>query len=199
VIISACSTVPLSQIQGALKDWDTVSDKTEVKFDTYQVYCISPEEADVAGHGYVTQAAAWRLDGCLGGNGDSLDGSENHVRIWNQPSKEGDSFGAWFLTASYETACVSDKGKLYTFKSVLKHLSKSMKLFHCVDGGPGSYGTDGYDRGAKDFAGAVAAAARAWGWNVTEQTISRPVSEGHNVGEDGVKFNGTLYVLTITD
>ena len=198
VIVSACSTVPLSDIQAALGDWSTVSDTTSISFHGFHVPCISPEKADVAAHGYETQAAAWRLQGCLAGNVLSLTGAENHVRIWNQPSREGDSFGAWFLTASYETACVSSKGKLYTLSSVLKHLSSSMKLYHCIDGGPGSKGTDGYNRGAKDFANAVAASARAWGWNATVQTITRPVPSGQNVGEDGVKFNSTVYVLTVT-
>jgi hypothetical protein len=73
-----------------------------------------------------------------------------------------------------------------------------MHFFHCVDGGPGSFDTDGYDRGAKDFAHAVVLAAQQKGWKITEATVTRPVAEDHNVGEDGVKFNGTVYVLTVT-
>ncbi len=198
VIISACSTVPLSDIKAALGNWSTVLDTTSIVFHTFPIKCISAEKADVAGRGYVTQNLAWRLGGCLGGNARSVAGLENHVRIWNQPAKEGASFGAWFIAASYETACVSAKRKLYTLKSVVTHLTRGMKLWHCVDGGPGSFGTNGYDRGAKDFAGAVVAAARAWDWKVSEKAITRPITSGHNVGEDGVKFNGTVYVLTIT-
>ena len=152
----------------------------------------------MAGHGYVTQDVAWRLSGCLKGNVLSLVGLENHVRIWNQPSKEGDSFGAWFIAASYETACVSIKGKLYTLFDEGSHITSDMHFFHCIDGGPGSFDTNGYDRGAKDFAHEVVLAARQWNWNVSEKKITRPITGGHDVGEDGVKFNGTVYVLTVT-
>jgi len=198
VIISACSTVPLSDIQAALGHWSTVSDTTDITFHTFRIACISQEKANVAGRGYVTQNVAWRLGGCLGGNVLSVAGLENHVRIWNQPAKEGDSFGAWFITASYETACVSLNLKLFTLSSKDKHPTSAMKFWHCVDGGPGSFFSDGYDRGAKDFAGDVLAAAHAWNWNVSEHKITRPISGGHDVGEDGVKFNGTVYVLTVT-
>jgi hypothetical protein len=198
VIISACSTVSLSDIRAALADWDTVSPAwTDV--DGLHFKCISPEKADVAGHGYVTEDAAWRLEGCVWGNKRSLDGTENHVRIWNQPSAEGDSYGAWFITASYETACVSSKGRLYTLKSAYKHITKGMRFWHCVDGGPGSYGSDGYGRGAKDFAKAIVTAAGQWGWTVTRKTTTRPITRGHDAGEDRVRFNGTVYVLTVTD
>jgi hypothetical protein len=198
VIISACSTVPLSDIEGALGNWSTVNDATSITFHTFHFKCISPEKADVAGVGYVTQDAAWRLKGCVGGNALSVPGLENHVRIWNQPAKEGDSFGAWFITASYETACVSIKGKLYSFFDKGSHITSGMHFFHCVDGGAGSLHANGYDRGAEDFTNAVVAAAHAWNWKVSEREVTRPIRAGQDVGEDGVKFNGTVYVLTVT-
>ena len=198
VIISACSTVSLSDIRAALGKWSRVSDTTSITFHTFRIACISPEKASVAGHRYVTQDVAWRLRGCLGGNVLSLAGLENHVRIWNQPAREGDSFGAWFIAASYETACVGINLRLFTLRSKDKHPTRAMKFWHCVDGGPGSFFSDGYGRGAKDFAGDVIAAAHDWGWNVSEKKITRPVTGGHDVGEDGVKFNGTVYVLTVT-
>jgi hypothetical protein len=196
VIISACSTVLLSDIQAALGNWDTIS-PTWDDVDGLHFKCISPEKADVAGHGYVTENVAWRLDGCAWGNALSLVGTENHVRIWNQPAEDS-SVGAWFVTASYETACLAVNLKLFTLKSEEKHVKSSMKFWHCVDGGPGSFGSDGYGRGAKDFANAVVGAARRQGWNVSEKTITRPITGGQDVGEDGVKFNGTVYVLTVT-
>ncbi|HEY6786531.1 MAG TPA: hypothetical protein VI365_04390 [Trebonia sp.] len=119
------------------------------------------------------------------------------MRIWNQPAEDS-SAGAWFVTASYETACLAINHKLFTLKSEEKRVKSTMKFWHCVDGGPGSFGSDGYDRGAKDFANAVAGAARKQGWNVSEKTITRPITGGQDVGEDGVKFNGTVYVLTVT-
>jgi hypothetical protein len=198
VIISACSTVPLSDIEAALGNWSTVSDATSVTFHSFHFKCISPEKADVAGRGYVTQDAAWRLKGCVGGNVLSVTGLENHVRIWNQPSKEGDSFGAWFITASYETACVSIGGKLYSFFDKGSHITSDMHFFHCVDGGAGTLHTNGYDRGAQDLTDAVAAAAHAWNWNVSVHAITRPISDGQDVGEDGAKFDSTVYVLTVT-
>ncbi len=197
VVISGCSTVPLSDIEVALGKWSTVSDTATITFHTLRIRCISPEKADVAGHGYVRQDAAWRLRGCVGGNILSLPGLENHVRIWNQPSSERGSFGAWFITASYETACVSLHLKLFTFKSKDKHPTSAMELWHCVDGGPGSFFSDGYNRGAKDFADDVVTAAGNWGWDVSERKVTRSVS-GDDTGEDGVKFNGTVYVLTVT-
>jgi hypothetical protein len=196
VIISACSTVSLNEIKTALGDWSTVSATSE-DVDGLHFKCISPENADVTSHGYVPQAVAWRLHGCGWGNAASLIGTENHVRIWNQPSKESGSSGAWFITASYETACIAINLKLFTLKSEDKHIKKAMKFWHCVDGGEGSFGSEGYNRGAKDFATEVAAAGRHWGWNVTLKTISRPIANGQDVGEDGVKFNGTVYVLTV--
>ena len=196
VIISACSTVSLSEIEGALGNWSTVH-STWQDVDGLHFKCISSENADVAGHGYVAETVAWRLHGCAWGNGASLIGTENHVRIWNQPSKESGSPGAWFITASYETACVGINLKLFTLKSEDKHIKKAMKFWHCVDGGEGSFGKNGYNRGAKDFAADVAAAAKHWGWNVTVKTIDRPIPDRKNVGEDGVEFNGTVYVITV--
>jgi len=194
VIISACSTVPLSDIQAALGDWDTVYPSTEVTLDHAHIKCISPEEANVAGHGYVTEQEAWRYEGCREGNILSVAGLENHVRIWNQ-TVPGSNYGAWFITASYETACVSVDGELYPFAN--PEGRRSLDFFHCVDGGPGSYDTDGYDRGAQDFAHDVALAAGQKGWKVSEETITQPLTGG-NVGEDGAPFDGTVYVLTVT-
>jgi hypothetical protein len=195
VIISACSTVSLNDIQAALGDWDTVS-STWVDLGGAHFKCISPEEADVTGNGYVTQQEAWRYKGCREGNVLSLTGLENHVRIWNQPVT-GSTYGAWFITASYETACVSIKGKLYSFFDEGSHFQSDMHFFHCVDGGHGSFDTDGYNRGAKDFAHDVVLAAERMGWKVTEETITRSLTGG-NIGEDDAAFDGTVYVLTVT-
>ena len=89
---------------------------------------------------------------------------------------------------------MSIDGKLCPFANEEGRLS--LDFFHCVDGGQGSFDTDGYDRGAKDFAHDVALAAGQQGWRVTEDTITRPITGG-NVGEDGVPFDGTVYVLTV--
>jgi hypothetical protein len=195
VVISACSTVLLSDIQSALGNWETTY-STWQDVDGLHFKCISPENANVTGHGYVPQEFAWRLYGCAWGNGASLIGTENHVRIWNQPATDS-SVGAWFVTASYETACVAINTKLFTLKSEGNNVKSTMKFWHCVDGGPGSFGTDGYGRGARDFATAIVNAARQHGWSVSVKAVTRPITGGQDVGEDGVKFNGTVYVLTV--
>ncbi|HEY6788200.1 MAG TPA: hypothetical protein VI365_12915 [Trebonia sp.] len=206
VIIGACSTVPLNDIRGAMGDWEE-SSTLNVTLGLVHINCISTEEANVTGQGYVPQAQSWRLDGCDQGNINSYAGLENHARIWNQPV-QGSDYGAWFITASYETACISTSGKLYPLADFLAHPTnfpsylanpKSMPVFHCIDGGPGSYDTEGYDRGARDFAHDVCLAAKNKGWNATEQTITRPPAAGDpDVGEDGVPFSGTVYLLTVT-
>src|SRR5690242_16926979 len=61
VVISAKSTVPLTDIQDALGQWKTVSTATTVKITGIHLKCISSELANVSGHGYVPQHVAWRL------------------------------------------------------------------------------------------------------------------------------------------
>ena len=87
VVISARSTVSLGAIQAAMDQWDTVSTATTVTTSGIHLKCISSEQADVTGAGYVPQHVAWRLGGCVQGNGLSLTGDEDHARIWNQPLK----------------------------------------------------------------------------------------------------------------
>jgi hypothetical protein len=138
--------------------------------------------------------------GCLGGNTLSLAGNENHVRVWNQPVP-GSKYGAWFFTASYETACVDDHGKLETFQKPGGGFRLHLGFYHCVGGGPGTYHVrhpSGYDDGAKDFATSVVNAARQQGWSVSLRVITRPVPKGGGTGEDGVRFSGKVYVLTVT-
>jgi hypothetical protein len=197
VVVSACSNVSLSAIQAALEDWDTVYATTVVSLEHVHVACISAEKADVTGHGYVTQQQSWRYQGCAGGNALSLSGRESHVRLWNQPVP-GRPYGAWFIAASYETACASVDGKLYPLAGKGSHPAKGASVFHCVDGGPGSDGTNGYDRGARDFAGDVVRAARQKGWTATEKTVTRAIASGQDAGEDGATFTDTVYVLSVT-
>ena len=96
-----------------------------------------------------------------------------------------------------QTACASVDGKLYPLAGKGSHPASGASAFHCIDGGPGSLGTNGYDGGAKTFAGDVVQAARDKGWTVTEKTVTRRAQAGQNTGEDGVKFSGTVYVLTL--
>jgi hypothetical protein len=195
VIISGCSDVPLDDIEDAMSNWFTTSSQiVDVQHLAYK--CISPEQADVTGGGYVVQDQAWRLGGCIGGGFFlALTGAENHVRIWNQPIA-GTIDGAWFVTASYETDCVVDQGRLVPYAS-LHGFFFGHNLFHCVDGGAGSYGTNGYGRGAYNFVQDIAAAARDKDWRFSYQTITRPLG-GVDTGEAGAKFGGTVYVVTVT-
>jgi virginiamycin B lyase len=146
VIISACSTISLSNIQAELGDWASVYpavfDQDGVHFE-----CISPESANVASHGYVTQQRSWRLVNiplaplpsdlkiCYYANKLSFTGDENHARIWNQPVP-GSQYGAWFITASYETACASVNGRLEPFQAPDGSYQLHGDHWHCVDGGP---------------------------------------------------------------
>src|SRR3984885_9761545 len=63
VVISARSTLPLTDIKQALSQWKTVSTATTVNITGIHLKCISSEQADVAGGGYVPQNVAWRVRG----------------------------------------------------------------------------------------------------------------------------------------
>lgn len=199
VVISAKSTVSLTDIQNALGQWKTVSTATSVKITGIHLKCISSETADVTGSGYVPQYVAWRLGGCVEGNNLSLSGNEDHVRIWNQPVA-GSKYGAWFIAASYETMCLVKNGKLQTADSDKAYAALHPEsAYHCVDGGPGSITTahpDGYNDAARDFSAAVVAAAKGKGWQVSERTVTVP--RGAAAGEGGVPFSSAVYVLTLT-
>ena len=199
VIISARSTVSLADIQQALGNWHTVSTATTVSVLGIHIKCISSEQADVTGGGYVAQHVAWRLGGCVDGNDRSLSGDEDHVRIWNQPVA-GSKYGAWFIAASYETMCVDHDGALEPASQHAAYAAlHAGSAYHCVDGGPGSFHAthpDGYNDAAMDFSAAIVAAAHGHGWQVTTRTVT--VSRGASAGEGGVPFNSTVYVVTVT-
>ena len=199
VVISARSTVSLSDIQQALGQWKTVSTATTVNVTGINLKCISSEQADVAGGGYVPQNVAWRLGGCVDGNDLSLAGNEDHVRVWNQPVP-GSEDGAWFIAASYETLCLVKNGVLQTASTDKLYAAlHPSAAYHCVDGGPGSIHTahpDGYNDAAADFAAAVVAAARSRGWHVSQRTVTVP--RGASAGEGGVPFGPTADVVTVT-
>ena len=199
VVISARSTVSLAAIQRAMGDWLTVSTKTTVSLTGIHIRCISSEEADVTGNGYVPQNQAWRLGGCVGGNALSLAGNEDHARLWNQPVK-GSTDGAWFVAASYETLCLVKDGKLETASKDTGYAALHPgKAYHCVDGGPGSFDSkhpDGYDDGAATFVAAIASAAKANGWHFSQQLST--VKRDADAGEGGVPFDRNVYVLTVT-
>ncbi len=177
MVISAKSTVSLASLQQALGNWTTVSAATSVNVTGIHISCISAERADVAGRGYAPQSAAWRLGGCLKGNEMSLSGDEDHVRIWHQPVA-GSRYGAWFIAASYETMCLVRDGKLQTATANKAYaVLHPGSAYHCVDGGPGSITTShpsGYDDAAAAFSAAVATAAKAHGWHLTQPHRHRP-------------------------
>jgi len=199
VVISARSTVPLSDIEQALGKWTTVSTATPVNLAGIHLKCISSEKADVTAGGYVPQRFAWRLGGCVDGNEMSLSGDEDHARIWNQPVA-GSKYGAWFIAASYETMCLVRDGRLQpaSANKVYAALHPG-SVYHCVDGGPGSFHTahpDGYDDAATDMSAAIVTAAKSHGWRASERTVT--VKRHASSGEGGVPFNDTVYVLTVT-
>lgn len=199
VVISARSTVPLTDIEQALGKWKTVSTATAVSLAGIHLKCISSEKAEVTADGYVPQRFAWRLGGCVDGNELSLSGDEDHARIWNQPVA-GSRYGAWFIAASYETMCLVRDGRLQPASANKVYAAlHPASVYHCVDGGPGSFHTrhpDGYDDAAADMSAAIAAAAKSHGWRASERTVT--VKRRASSGEGGVPFNDTVYVLTVT-
>jgi hypothetical protein len=189
VIISAGSTVPLGNILAALNRWNGWSQVPTGNPST--LGCLSPEQAKVNGHYVSVQEASWRLEGCVKGNTLSFFGEENHARLWNQPVS-GSTFGAWFISASYETACVSRNGQLLPLRKPNGSF-RSGTHWHCIDGGPGSYGSNGYDTGAANLATNIVQAAHKNGWYAVMRTDPRPAG----VGEDHVAFGGAVYVVTV--
>jgi hypothetical protein len=200
VVISARSTVSLARLQQAMGNWRTVSATTTANLSGIHVLCISSEQADVAGNGYVPQNQAWRLGGCVDGNALSISGDEDHARLWNQPVR-GSTDGAWFIAASYETMCLVKDGTLEpASKDEAYAALHPGKAYHCVDGGPGSFHArhpDGYDDGAAAFVAAVEAAAKAKGWHFSQQTVTVPRTA--SAGEGGVPFSRNVCVITVTD
>jgi hypothetical protein len=202
VVISARSTISLGAIQQAMVNWKTVSTASTVTLSGIHLKCISSEQADVTGAGFVPQHVAWRLGGCVDGNALSLTGDEDHARIWNQPFA-GSKFGAWFIAVSYETLCLSKNGTLIPAKTSGADESYAAThpgdAYHCVDGGPGSIHAkhpNGYEDGAATFVADVAAAAKAKGWHYSQRVVT--VTRADTSGEGGVPFNGDVYVLTVT-
>jgi hypothetical protein len=190
VVISARSTVSLASLQQAMGDWLTVSTKTTVSLTGIHILCISSEQADVTGHGYVPQNQAWRLGGCVGGNTLSLAGDEDHARLWNQPVK-GSKDGAWFVAASDETLCLVKDGKLETASKDAAYAALHPgKTYHTKH-------PDGYEDGAATFVAAVAAAAKAKGWHFSQQIIT--VTRAAAAGEGGVPFDHNVSVITVTN
>jgi hypothetical protein len=199
VIIGARSTVSLGAIQQALRKWETVHTSTTVSVAGIRIACISTEKADVTGAGYVPEQVAWRLDGCLHGNELSISGQEGHARMWHQ-DVPGSANGAWLVAVSYETMCVVEDGTLKTVSGHEAYAAlHASKVYHCVDGGPGSIAQavpDGYDDAATDFAGAIASAAKGKGWHVSGQSVTVP--RAAHAGEGGVPFSDKVDVLTVT-
>lgn len=187
VIISAKSDVPLAAIYKAMHDLKS----GEWASGCLGAFRVSAEQADVAHQGYSDQEEAWRKGGCLGGNHLSLFGLENHVRIWHQ-DVPGSTLGAWFISASFETACVQLHGKLKPLRRK-DGTYRTGRPWHCIDGGPGSYFTNGYDDGASNFVTQLKQAAKERGWHATVRTDSRPAG----IGEDGVVYDGNVYVVTV--
>ncbi len=199
VVISARSTVSLAAIQQALGDWKTVTATSTVSVAGIRLKCISAEQANVTGSGYLVMAQAWRLGGCLRGNELSLSGDEDHVRFWNQPVA-GSRYGAWFVAASYETMCIVKDGQLVTASAHKTWTALHPgAAYHCVDGGPGTFHAahpDGYDDAARDFTAAIAAAGQARGWQVAQRVVT--VTRATRAGEGGVPFSDAVSVVTVT-
>jgi outer membrane protein assembly factor BamB len=209
VIISARSTVPLADILSALSRWHEVTTGVPPAVPDG---CMSVETADVAGGAQVPQQQSWRLDNCYSGNILSLRGNENHIRVWNQPVP-GSTSGAWFITASFETACVQIGSDLTppppapykagdfipAEQERVYALTHRKQATHCIDGSTNSDGTKssvgsaGYDHGASAFVDDIQAAAENKGWTFTGRTDPRPAG----VGLGGVPYIGGVEVVTV--
>ena len=178
VIISARSTVQLADIRHAMSGWDAVP-----------TACLSPEKADVAGGKPVVQGTSWRLKGCIDGNILSLEGTENHARLWKQPIGSS-KYGAWFISVSFETACVERNGVMVPVKDHRKYALKHRKLvWHCIDGSQGSIGSNGYDRGARSFVSTLETVGELHHWKVSVRADHRPAGKGEGHAGTGVHYN----------
>lgn len=210
VIIGANSTVTPTQLLAALGGWQAVGIGNSPF--ARPPSCISAEYANVTDQSNATpvaQAQSWRFGGCVLGNIDSLAGLENHARLWNQPVPGSPIGGAWFVTASYETAClVTSTGTIIPLKKATKaQLSlPSVHLWHCIDGSKGSLLSNGYNVGAVVFVSSVKRAAAKKGWSVQVRYDERASGSSSGLGLDsgagaglgGVAYSNQVAVLTIT-
>jgi hypothetical protein len=194
VIFSACSTVSFDHVMSRLGSGP--SSWTDL------VPCVSPEKADVNGTGYQEQDESWRLGGnvgCFSGNLLSAYGEEDHARAWQQTGANGQP-GAWFISASRETACFLDP-TTKKMVPVLDHIKDFAKNFgsrwHCIDGSEGGIGSDGYNAGAKELVSDIKEAAPSNDWRVmvTTTTGNSGFGEGHD--RSGPAFSSRVYVVTV--
>ena len=184
VIFSAASDVKIGGILTALAHERVVPWKSVLA-----PSCMSVEAADVTGNGRIPQGHQLRLGGCTVGNTLSATGHENHARLWAQrvpPSGKQ----AWFATVSFETACIVRPDGTHQ-KYVLSYVHGT--LWHCINGGPGSFGSDGYDKGARSLVDNVCTAAKRRGWYASFRKDKRPAG----VGQNGVGYSGYVYVLRV--
>ena len=194
VIVSAASTVGIDTILGALgvdkEDW-----WAQVPALGQPHGCLSVETANLNGKGFTRQASQWRLGGCIHGNELSITGSENHARLWPQNVPPPNGKRAWFVAASLETACILQRdGALVTVAHHVTSLPEG-KLWHCVDGGPGSFGSEGYDLGARLFVHDVCRAAKNSRLHAWYRKDKRPAG----TGQGKVRYSGYVYVLTVSN
>lgn len=210
VVLSARSTVPVTEILGAMKAWTQVPIGT---LHTNPTGCMSAEFGDVTGTGAVPQSQSWRLsigigrhvaNGCLGGNVLSFVGDENHARLWSRPISGSQVGGATFIAASFETTCVVFRDTDIVPLRQVYFTVTTPNLWHCVDGSEGSYGSDGYNTGAEAFVLDLEEAAHAHKWTVTTRLDPRAAGAGGtgaNAGAGmglGVGYDGLVEVVTVT-
>jgi alpha-tubulin suppressor-like RCC1 family protein len=208
VIFSAASNVKIDPIVDALahesgEPWREVPPG---KFSLRPNWgCVSVESADVNGTGQVRQQSQLRVGAgprrspCVtGAVVRALNGNENHARLWAQnvpPSGKK----AWFATVSFETLCIVRAGPTHlTYKDILGNLillnpHVTGTLWHCINGGPGSFGKDGYDMGARVLVKNLCTAAKRRGWYASFRKDPRPAG----VGQNGVRYSGHVYVLRV--
>jgi hypothetical protein len=207
LIISACSTVSINKIMFSIV--------TKLSGHTYfwrrvGPLCVSAEDADVTGRGLTRQDDQVRLerDGesaivmCvqIGQNSLAWFGAENHARLWRQPVP-GRALPAWFMTASFETDCVIRKDGSHVaamnvpgLLPVIPHfLDPKGTRWHCVNGGPGSLGHDGYNLGSQSLRDGICAAGKTRGWYVDYRVVKTP----RGVGQNRVPYSGIVYVVRV--
>ena len=221
VIISANSTVPLADILSALSGWSAVTTGLAT---SVRPGCLSPETATVTGSQPVVQQQSWRLEGCAIGNVRSLYGYENHARIWNQPIPDS-QFGAWFISASLETACLpiikgvpptgykvgdliplaSNYGTTQLEQALRQtdySLSKALlqiQAWHCIDGSTNSDGTKSSygSNGYDNGASSFVDNLQAAAKDKGWTFSVRPDVRPAGMGLGGVPYSGKVYVVTV--
>ena len=203
VVISARSTVSLGAIQAAMGKWDTVSTATTVTPSGIHLKCISSEQADVTGAGYVPQHVAWRLGGCVDGQRAVAD-RRRGPRQDLEPAVQGQQGRRLVHRRQLRDPVPGPERHARARPAPAAPTSRTRP---CTRATPTTASTAAPAASTPSTPTATRTApppssppsppaAKAKGWHYSQRTVT--VTRDANAGEGGVPFNGDVYVLTVT-